>query len=88
MAASGGFNHRNGGAQRSSLMVDRPLSVNSNSKSSSSVKSKPLSSSGVRRSSTGSTGGSTAAAKDDAGADADFADCVELQSKEWELSMA
>ncbi|KAM6556992.1 hypothetical protein CsatB_004011 [Cannabis sativa] len=104
MATSAGFNHRNGVSQRSSLKVDRPLSVNSNPKSSSSssVKSKPLSSSGVRRSSTGSMGGSTgAAAKDDTGvpgrvrvavrlrprnqeeliADADFADCVELQSE-------
>ncbi|PON92880.1 Kinesin-like protein [Trema orientale] len=99
MAASGGYNYRNG-TQRSSLKVDRPLSVNSNPKSSS-VKSKPLSASGgVRRSSTGSIGASpVAGAKDDAGvpgrvrvavrlrprnseesiADADFADCVELQ---------
>ncbi|PON57433.1 Kinesin-like protein [Parasponia andersonii] len=99
MAASGGYNYRNG-TQRSSLKVDRPLSVNSNPKSSS-VKSKPLSASGgVRRSSTGSIGAApAAAAKDDAGvpgrvrvavrlrprnseesiADADFADCVELQ---------
>ncbi|EXC17833.1 Armadillo repeat-containing kinesin-like protein 3 [Morus notabilis] len=97
MAASGGgFNYRNG-TQRSSLKVDRPLSVNSNPKNS--VKSKPLSSSAVvRRNSTGSI---AASPKDDTGvpgrvrvavrlrprnseelvADADFADCVELQSE-------
>lgn len=64
MATSGGYNYRNG-TQKGSLKVDKPLSVNSNPKSS--VKSKPLSASGVRRSSTGSIGGSPAAAKDDAG---------------------
>ncbi|KAG6688823.1 hypothetical protein I3842_11G144200 [Carya illinoinensis] len=92
MATSGGGSYRNG-THRNSLKVDRPFSMNSNPKTS--VKSKPLSSSGLRRSSTGSIG----AAKDDAGvpgrvrvavrlrprnteelvADADFADCVELQ---------
>ncbi|KAG2681382.1 hypothetical protein I3760_11G141700 [Carya illinoinensis] len=92
MATSGGGSYRNG-THRNSLKVDRPFSMNSNPKTS--VKSKPLSSSGPRRSSTGSIG----AAKDDAGvpgrvrvavrlrprnteelvADADFADCVELQ---------
>ncbi|KAF5478399.1 hypothetical protein F2P56_004960 [Juglans regia] len=96
MATSGGGSYRNG-THRSSLKVDRPLSMNSNPKTS--VKSKPLSSSGPRRSSTGSIGAATGAAKDDAGvpgrvrvavrlrprnaeesvADADFADCVELQ---------
>lgn len=63
MAASGGFNRN--GTQRNSLKLDKPLSVNSNPKSS--LKSKPLSSSGVRRSSTGSMGASPAAAKDDSG---------------------
>ncbi|XP_048320249.2 kinesin-like protein KIN-UA isoform X1 [Ziziphus jujuba] len=96
MATSGGYNYRNG-TQRGSLKVDKPLSVNSNTKSV--VKSKPLSASGVRRNSTGSLGGATGPPKDDAGvlgrvrvavrlrprnaeekvADADFADCVELQ---------
>ncbi|KAL5552222.1 hypothetical protein UlMin_002398 [Ulmus minor] len=96
MAASGGYNYRNG-TQRSSLKVDRPLSVNSNPKPP--AKSKSLSASGPRRSSTGSIGNGATAAKDDAGvlgrvrvavrlrprnseelvADADFADCVELQ---------
>ncbi|KAG6688825.1 hypothetical protein I3842_11G144200 [Carya illinoinensis] len=60
MATSGGGSYRNG-THRNSLKVDRPFSMNSNPKTS--VKSKPLSSSGLRRSST----------------DADFADCVELQ---------
>ncbi|KAG7956797.1 hypothetical protein I3843_11G141400 [Carya illinoinensis] len=60
MATSGGGSYRNG-THRNSLKVDRPFSMNSNPKTS--VKSKPLSSSGPRRSST----------------DADFADCVELQ---------
>jgi len=64
MATSGGGNHRNG-TYRSSLKVDKPLALNSNSKSS--VKSKPLSSSGPRRNSTGSLGAATGAAKDDAG---------------------
>lgn len=64
MATSGGANYRNG-THRSSLKVDRPLSVNSNPKSS--LKSKTLSSSGPRRNSTGSLGASTGAAKDDAG---------------------
>ncbi|KAF3448430.1 hypothetical protein FNV43_RR09143 [Rhamnella rubrinervis] len=96
MATSGGYNYRNG-TQRSSLKVDRPLSVNSNPKAA--VKSKSLPASGLRRNSTGSLGGVTGASKDDAGvlgrvrvavrlrprnseelvADADFADCVELQ---------
>lgn len=60
MATSGGGSYRNG-THRNSLKVDRPFSMNSNPKTS--VKSKPLSSSGLRRSSTGSIG----AAKDDAG---------------------
>ena len=64
MAASGGYNYRNG-SQRGSLKVDRPLSVNSNPKTT--LKSKPLSSSssGPRRSSTGSIAGSHSASKDD-----------------------
>ncbi|GMY30131.1 kinesin-like protein KIN-UA [Fagus crenata] len=93
MATSGG-NYRNG-THKSSMKVDRSLSLNSNPKPS--VKSKSLPSSGPRRNSTGSLAGG--AAKDDAGvpgrvrvavrlrprnaeelvADADFADCVELQ---------
>ncbi|KAI4315323.1 hypothetical protein L6164_028147 [Bauhinia variegata] len=98
MATSGVHNHRNGThSHKSSLKVDRPLSVNSNPKSH--LKSKPLASTGLRRNSTGSLTSSTAASKDDAGvpgrvrvavrlrpknaeelvADADFADCVELQ---------
>lgn len=64
MATSGGYNYRNG-TQRSSLKVDRPLSVNSNPKSS--VKSKSLPASGLRRNSAGSLGGVTGASKDDAG---------------------
>lgn len=64
MATSGGYNYRNG-TQRGSLKVDKPLSVNSNTKSV--VKSKPLSASGVRRNSTGSLGGATGPPKDDAG---------------------
>ena len=66
MAASGGYNYRDGG-QRGALRVDRPLSVNSYPKSS--VKSKSLPASGPRRNSTGSTGGGgsagAAAAKND-----------------------
>ncbi|CAK9173131.1 unnamed protein product [Ilex paraguariensis] len=63
--------YRNG-AQKGAVKVDRPLSWNSNTKSSSfSLKSKPSvpvsNSSGLRRSSTGSLGNSSAAAKDDAG---------------------
>lgn len=54
MAASGGYNYRDG-TQRSSHKVDRPLSLNSNPKSS--VKSKALPASGPRRNSTGSIGG-------------------------------
>ncbi|XP_040990212.1 kinesin-like protein KIN-UA isoform X2 [Juglans microcarpa x Juglans regia] len=97
MATSGGGSSYRNGTPRGSLKVDRPLSVNSNPKTS--VKSKPFSSSGPRRSSTGSIVSSTGAANDDAGvpgrvrvavrlrprsaeemmADADFADCVELQ---------
>ncbi|KAA8521939.1 hypothetical protein F0562_012747 [Nyssa sinensis] len=102
MANTGG-GYRNG-TQKGALKVDRPLSLNSNPKSTSSSFKSKLSSaapaaSGVRRSSTGSLGGSTGASKDDAGvpgrvrvavrlrprnaeesvADADFADCVELQ---------
>ncbi|KAE8055178.1 hypothetical protein FH972_012039 [Carpinus fangiana] len=64
MATSGGGNYRNG-TYRSSLKVDKPLSLNSNPKSS--VKSKPVPSSGPRRNSTGSLGAATGAAKDDAG---------------------
>ncbi|KAF8380413.1 hypothetical protein HHK36_027899 [Tetracentron sinense] len=64
--ASGGY--RNGTA-KGAVKVERPLSVNSNFKSSS-VKSKPAltSASGLRRSSSGSLGASAGAAKDDAGA--------------------
>ncbi|KAJ7944824.1 Kinesin-like protein [Quillaja saponaria] len=96
MATAGGNSYRNG-THRNSLKVDRPLSVNSNPKTS--IKSKPLPVSGQRRSSTGSINGTTGASKDDAGvpgrvrvavrlrprnaeelaADADFADCVEIQ---------
>lgn len=85
MAASGGgYNYRNGN-QRSSLKVDKPLSVNSNPKNS--LKSKPLSSSGgvVRRNSTGVPGRVRVAVRlrprnsEELVADADFADCVELQ---------
>jgi kinesin family protein 5 len=64
MATSGGGNYRNG-TYRSSLKVDKPLSLNSNPKSS--VKSKPVQSSGPRRNSTGSLGAATGAAKDEAG---------------------
>ncbi|KAF3967133.1 hypothetical protein ACB098_10G054700 [Castanea mollissima] len=94
MATSGGGNYRNG-THKSSMKVDRSLSLSSNPKSS--VKSKSLPSSGPRRNSTGSLAGG--AAKDNAGVpgrvrvavrlrprnaeelveDADFADCVELQ---------
>ncbi|XP_028785370.1 kinesin-like protein KIN-UA isoform X1 [Neltuma alba] len=99
MATSGGSNVVRNGTHnyRSSLKPDRPLSANSNPKNH--VKSKPLSSTGQRRNSTGTIGGSSAASKDDAGvpgrvrvavrlrprnaeemvADADYADCVELQ---------
>ncbi|XP_042477484.1 kinesin-like protein KIN-UA [Macadamia integrifolia] len=97
--ASGGY--RNGNA-KGAVRFERPLSLNSNVKSSS-FKSKPAPSlsshsSGIRRSGSGSLGFS-GAVKDDAGvpgrvrvavrlrprnaeelvADADFADCVELQ---------
>ncbi|XP_022158342.1 kinesin-like protein KIN-UA isoform X2 [Momordica charantia] len=92
MAASGGTSYRNGATSRNSL---KPISANSNPKSSSSHKSKSLPNSALRRSSPASLG----AAKDDGGvpgrvrvavrlrprnseelvADADFADCVELQ---------
>lgn len=65
MAASGGGSSYRNGTYRGSLKVDRPLSVNSNPKTS--VKPKPFSSSGPRRSSTGSIGASTGAACDDAG---------------------
>ncbi|KAK2664736.1 hypothetical protein Ddye_003310 [Dipteronia dyeriana] len=93
-------NYRNGSSHRTPLTkTDRPLSVNSNAKGV--VKSKPLPSSGLRKSSPASLGSAAAAAaaKDDTGvlgrvrvavrlrsrneeemvADADFADCVELQ---------
>lgn len=64
MAASGGHNYRDA-TQRSSVKVDRPLSANSNPKSS--VKSKPLLP--PRRNSTGSIGGGAtgAASKDNTG---------------------
>ncbi|XP_038874803.1 kinesin-like protein KIN-UA isoform X2 [Benincasa hispida] len=93
MAASGGTSYRNGATSRNSLKLDKPFSANSNPKSS--LKSKSLPTSALRRSSPASLG----AAKDDGGvpgrvrvavrlrprnteeliADADFADCVELQ---------
>ncbi|KAL6182062.1 hypothetical protein ACLB2K_043485 [Fragaria x ananassa] len=65
MAASGGYNYRDATTQRGSVKVDRPLSVNSNPKSS--VKSKPLVP--PRRNSTGSVagGGAGAASKDNTG---------------------
>ncbi|KAL6181936.1 hypothetical protein ACLB2K_048583 [Fragaria x ananassa] len=65
MAASGGHNYRDATTQRGSVKVDRPLSVNSNPKSS--VKSKPLVP--PRRNSTGSVagGGTGAASKDNTG---------------------
>ncbi|XP_010277407.1 PREDICTED: kinesin-like protein KIN-UB isoform X1 [Nelumbo nucifera] len=93
--------YRNGSA-KGGVKVDRPLSVNSNIRSSS-IKSKPspspYNSHGLRRSSPGSLGGSAGPVKDDSAvsgrvrvavrlrprnaeelvADADFADCVELQ---------
>lgn len=62
MATSGGGNYRNG-THKSSMKVDRSLSLNSNPKPS--VKSKSLPSSGPRRNSTGSLAGG--AAKDNAG---------------------
>ena len=62
MATSGGGNYRNG-THKSSMKVDRSLSLNSNPKPS--VKSKALPSSGPRRNSTGSLAGG--AAKDNAG---------------------
>lgn len=65
----GGNSYRNG-THRGSLKVDRPLPVNSNPKTS--VKSKPFSSSGPRRNSTGSIGATTGAAKDDAGGEPVF----------------
>lgn len=64
MATFGAYNYRNG-AQRSSLKVDRPISVNPNPKSV--VKSKLLPTSGLRRNSTGSLGSATGASKDNAG---------------------
>ncbi|KAG6606153.1 Kinesin-like protein KIN-UA, partial [Cucurbita argyrosperma subsp. sororia] len=93
MAASGGTGYRNGATSRNSLKPDKPFSPNSHPKSS--LKSKSLHNSALRRSSPASLG----AAKDDGGvpgrvrvavrlrprnseeliADADFADCVELQ---------
>ncbi|GAV91062.1 Kinesin domain-containing protein/Arm domain-containing protein [Cephalotus follicularis] len=96
MATTGGGNYRNG-THKSSAKTERPLSTNSNSKPA--IKSKALPASGLRKSSPGSPGGVTGAARDDAGvlgrvrvavrlrprnaeemvADADFADCVELQ---------
>lgn len=91
MAASGATSFRNGANSRNSLKLDKPF--NSNPKSS--LKSKSLPNSSLRRSAPASLG----ATKDDAGgpgrvrvavrlrpqnseeliADADFADCVELQ---------
>ncbi|KAG6579453.1 Kinesin-like protein KIN-UA, partial [Cucurbita argyrosperma subsp. sororia] len=93
MAASGGTSNRNGANSRNSLKLDKPFSPNSNPNSS--LKSKSLPNSALRRSSPASLG----AAKNDGGvpgrvrvavrlrprnseeliADADFADCVELQ---------
>ncbi|XP_011654782.1 kinesin-like protein KIN-UA isoform X2 [Cucumis sativus] len=94
MAASGGTSYRNGATSRNSLKLDKPFSANS-SNSKSSLKSKSLPNSALRRSSPAALG----VAKDDGGvpgrvrvavrlrprnteesiADADFADCVELQ---------
>ncbi|GFZ06939.1 armadillo repeat kinesin 3 [Actinidia rufa] len=80
------------GNQKVCVKIDRPLSLKSNTKSaSSSFKSKP--SSGLRRSSTGSIGGGSAKTTlrvrvsvrlrprnaEKLAADADFADCAELQ---------
>ncbi|XP_077235572.1 kinesin-like protein KIN-UB [Tasmannia lanceolata] len=92
--ASGSYRN---GTTKSSLKVDRPLSLNSNIKPS--IKPKPSLNSGLRRSTAGSLGVAPAGGKEDAGvlgrvrvavrlrprnaeelvADADFADCVELQ---------
>ncbi|XP_077245720.1 kinesin-like protein KIN-UB [Tasmannia lanceolata] len=84
-------NYRNG-TPKSSLKVDKPLSVNSNIKPS--VKSKPSPTSALRRSSPGSLAGGKDAGvlgrvrvavrlrprnAEELVADADFADCVELQ---------
>ena len=61
MAASGGTGYRNGATSRNSLKPDKPFSPNSHPKSS--LKSKSLPNSALRRSSPASLG----AAKDDGG---------------------
>ncbi|KAM2008558.1 hypothetical protein ACFX1R_004195 [Malus domestica] len=80
MVASGGYNYRDG-SQRGALRVDRPLSVNSNPKSSVKFKSLPVS--GPRRNSTGSTGGGgaigAAASKNDNTGREEFWVLVDLQ---------
>ncbi|KAG6782698.1 hypothetical protein POTOM_012111 [Populus tomentosa] len=98
MATTAGV-YRNGNYSRNSLStnnnkVEKPLSVNSNPKNS--LKSKSLPGSGLRKSAPPSLG----AAKDDTGAvrlrprneeemvaDADFADCVELQPEVKRLKL-
>ncbi|KAG6780980.1 hypothetical protein POTOM_013860 [Populus tomentosa] len=98
MATTAGV-YRNGNYSRNSLntnnnKVEKPLSVNSNPKNS--LKSKSLPGSGLRKSAPPSLG----AAKDDTGAvrlrprneeemvaDADFADCVELQPEVKRLKL-
>ncbi|KAL7188725.1 hypothetical protein ACSBR1_038563 [Camellia fascicularis] len=92
MANTGAY--RNGGTQKGPLKLDRPLSLNLNPKSaSSSFKSKPSpTASGLRRSTTASVKADAAVSgrvrvavrlrprnAEELAADADFADCVELQ---------
>ncbi|CAL5359942.1 unnamed protein product [Camellia sinensis] len=92
MASTGAY--RNGGTQKGPLKLDRPLSLNLNPKSaSSSFKSKPSpTASGLRRSTTASVKADAAVSgrvrvavrlrprnAEELAADADFADCVELQ---------
>ncbi|KAI7988859.1 Kinesin-like protein KIN-UA [Camellia lanceoleosa] len=92
MANTGAY--RNAGTQKGPLKLDRPLSLNLNPKSaSSSFKSKPSpTASGLRRSTTGSAKADAAVSgrvrvavrlrprnAEELAADADFADCVELQ---------
>ncbi|GMQ05132.1 hypothetical protein CsSME_00050279 [Camellia sinensis var. sinensis] len=92
MASTGAY--RNGGTQKGPLKLDRPLSLNLNPKSaSSSFKSKPSpTASGLRRSTTASVKADAAVSgrvrvavrlrprnAEELSADADFADCVELQ---------
>lgn len=62
MAASGGTSYRNGATSRNSLKLDKPFSANS-SNSKSSLKSKSLPNSALRRSSPAALG----VAKDDGG---------------------